>query len=406
MGAAAGSRGLRARTALWLAGAALAASSWAHAAVVVPVEVDLRAEIAAGRFDPARDGVGVRGGQPPLSWEHSLPARPLGDGRYGLELRFERPPFGGQPVPYKFRIERAGQVPGEGWEAGPNHPLYLDRPSPRIARAFGAPAETVLPRRTGTIERLGVVASAHVTPRAVQVWLPPGYAASDTSRHPVLYLQDGQNVFDGRAAVGEWMADETAQRLVEAGAIEPPILVAVDSGAQRVDDYTPTAMAWAGQRIGGGAAAYARFLAEELKPLIDRRYRTRPEPVHTAVGGSSMGGLLTLWLALHRGEVFGSALVVSPAVWWDDFHAVRDVLALAPAPAPRPRLWLDIGLREGDEALAGARQLRQALMARGWTAETLAYAEVPGASHDEISWAARFEGMLRFLYARPAAASR
>ena len=383
------------------------------APVVVPVEIDLREQIRAGRFDPARDTVGVRGSQPPLSWQRSLPAVALGDGRYGVEIRFDRVPFGNQPVQYKFRIERAGQGADEGWEPGRNHALRLLGGS-RIARAFGAEPAEITWTRTGTLERLGRIPSAHVAPRHVQVWLPPGYAAESSRRYPVLYLHDGQNVFDGASAGAEWMVDETAQRLVEAGAIEPPIIVAIDSVNSRILDYTPTAMTLPPQRSGtgrterqgGGAAAYGRFIAEELKPLIDARYRTRPERAATAVGGSSLGGLVSLWLALHRSETFGAALVVSPSVWWDDGFAQRDVLTRDPLPQPRPLLWLDMGAQEGAEALPAARQLQKSLMARGWNDATLRYVEDRDGGHDEASWAARVEGMLRFLYPRPPAPPR
>jgi predicted alpha/beta superfamily hydrolase len=392
----------------------LAFGAAAQAAVTVPVEIDMRAEIAAKRFDPAHDGVGMRGSHPPLSWQQTLPARPAADGRYVMEVRFENLPHGAQPVQYKFRIERSGQGPDEGWEQGRNHQLVLDGPAPRVARAFNAPPAFVPLRRTGTIERLGTVPSAHVLAREVQVWLPPAYGRDTTRRYPVLYLHDGQNVFDSAAAGAEWQVDETAQRLAEAGLIDPPIVVAVDSGRDRTAEYTPTAMTLGPERtglpqartVGGGAPAYARFLAEELKPLIDRRYRTRPEAASTAVGGSSLGGLVSLWIALHRADTFGAALVVSPSVWWDDGFALRDVRGLQTLPDPRPRLWLDMGALEGDEALPAARQLQQALMARGWDATTLRFTEDPAGSHDEASWAARVEGMLRFLYGRPPAASR
>jgi len=397
----------------WAAWVALLLCGGVQAAVTVAFEIDMRNEIAAGRFDPARgDSLGVRGSQAPLSWQRSIPARPVGEGRHAVELHFERVPFGGQPVQYKFRIERPGQGPDDGWETGRNHALRLDGTVPRVARAFNAPPLPVPPRRTGTIEQLGRIDSGHVSPRAVQVWLPPGYARDTARRYPVLYLHDGQNVFDDEAAGAEWQFDETAQRLVEQGAIEPPIVVAVDSGRDRLLDYTPSATTLGPertgsdrpQRVGGGAPAYARFLVEELKPLIDRRYRTRTDAASTAVGGSSLGGLASLWLALHHGQTFGSALVVSPSVWWDDGFAARDAQAWAGDAAARPRLWLDIGALEGAEAIPAMRQLQQALMARGWTSATLAYTEDPDGSHDEASWAARVEGMLRFLYGRPKAA--
>jgi len=391
------------------------AASWAPArsaastAVVVDVEVDLRDEIAAGRFDPARDRIGLRGGWPPLSWQRGLLAEPAGDGRYRLQIVFEHAPPGGQPVQHKFRIERPGLGPDEGWEPGPNRIVELGAARVRIARRFGEPGPGITVRRVGTIESLGRVASRHVAPRDVEVWLPPGYAAGNaSSRHPVLYLHDGQNVFDARAAGAEWQVDEAAQRLCEAGAITPPIIVAVASGPDRLHDYTPTA-AWLsaqrlgqaeGRQVGGGAPAYARFLVEELKPLIDARYRTRAEAAHTAVGGSSLGGLVSLWLALAQPQTFGAALVVSPSLWWDDALALRLTRAWSPPPgASRPRLWLSMGGEEGAEALPALRQLQQALMARGWEGGTLRMVELPDGRHDEASWAALVPPMLEFLYA-------
>ncbi len=396
-----------------LASAPAAGMSAVAPPVVVSMEVDLRDEIAAGRFDPTRDGVGVRGSQAPLSWQLPVPARPLGDGRYRVELRFERVPHGGQPVQYKFRIERPGQVADAGWETGRNHALWLEAPRPRVARAFNAPAPVVPPHRAGTIERLGTVASKYIAPRAVQVWLPPDYAADSSRRYAVLYLNDGQNVFDADAAGAEWQVDEAAQQLALDGVIDAPIIVAVDSVAERIADYTPTAATLGSdrsgsgrpQRSGGGAAAYARFLIDELKPIIDRRYRTRPERLSTAVGGSSLGGLVSLWLALHEGATFGAALVVSPSAWWDNEFARRDVAAWTGADA-RPRLWLDVGAWEGDEAAPAVRRLRDALRTRGWRDADLSYAEAADGSHDEASWSARVPGMLQFLYGRTKTAHR
>ena len=336
-----------ARVAWLLAAALLLAFGAVRAAVVVDFEVDMAGEIAAGRFAPERDQVGLRGGQAPLSWGQPLLMRPLGGGRYGLSVSFADPPRGAQPLQHKFRIERAGAGNDQGWEPGRNHTLALDAVAPRVVRRFGAEAAPGPRRISGTVESLGVVASAHVTPRAVQVWLPPGYAGAPQRRYPVLYLHEGQNVFDAAAAGAEWQVDETAQRLVSAGTVEPMIIVAVDSGPHRTTDYTPTAGvieasgSWLKPpvRAGGGAPAYARFLVSELKPLVDARYRTRPEPAATAVGGSSLGGLVSLWLLLHHPQTFGAALVVSPSLWWDDRFAARDLASVALPARGRPRVW-------------------------------------------------------------------
>lgn len=379
--------------------AALSAAAWADTTLVF--DLDLRAEIAAGRFDPARDRVGLRGGAAPLSWDRPLLATPTDTaGRYALRLTLADDAAGGQPLAYKFRIERGtGQDPSDGWEPGRNHAVLLSGGEVRVARAFGPPASDVPLVRAGHIERLGLVASRHVRPREVQVWLPPGYEQDPQARYPVLYLHDGQNVFDAEAAGAEWQVDEAAQQGVLAGRLRPFIVVAVASTGTRTLDYTPSPMGPPTERQGGGVAAYGRFLAEELKPLIDTRFRTRPAPADTTVGGSSFGGIASLWLALHRPETFGSALVVSPSVWWDEGWVLRDVGASAPS--PRPRLWVDMGAQEGDQAVQLARALDQALRQHGWPAHQLRFVEDPRGSHDEASWARRVPAMLDFLYGRP-----
>ena len=390
----------------------LMAAATAHADVEVQFEADLRAEIVARRFDPAQNSVGLRGSCGPLSWSRSLPMTGLGDGRYTLTLQLsasaQAAACGGQPLQHKFRIERAGQGGDEGWEPGSNHAVQLDGPGPfRVARLFGAAPVPVPSRRAGTVLLLDAVPTTHVLPRPVFVWLPPGYERDTAARYPVLYLHDGQNVFDALASGAEWQVDENAQRLVLAGEVMPFIVVAIpsDRGGDRIRELTPTAMVLppdgsGGLRLslsGGGLAAYARFLIEDLKPVVDARFRTRRGPQSTAVGGSSLGGLASLWLALHHGNTFGAALVVSPSVWWDDEFMLRDPSLRRPA-LPRPRLWLDIGLQEGERAVDGVRRLRDALRERGWSAADLAYTEDPEGRHDEASWARRVEGMLRFLH--------
>ena len=230
------------------------------------------------------------------------------------------------------------------------------------------------------------------------VYRPPGYRDDRVRRFPVLYLHDGQNVFDrATSATGaEWSVDETAQRLIEAGAIEPLIIVGIyNAGERRIDEYTPTR----DQRknIGGKADAYARMLVQEVKPFIDRRYRTLRSAPNTGLGGSSLGGLLTMHLGLRFPTVFNRLAVLSPSVWWDDRAIVRDVEAL-PGKLPL-RIWLDAGTGEGAEVTRDSRMLRDALVRKGWVeGQDLAYLEAEGGGHNEQSWATRVEGVLRFLY--------
>lgn len=232
--------------------------------------------------------------------------------------------------------------------------------------------------------------------RTILVYLPPGYKPRAAQRYPVLYLQDGQNVFDAATSIGEeWHVDETAQGLIESRQIEPLIVVAIyNTGEHRIDEYTPTRVADKG---GGSADLYGRMLVEEIKPLIDRKYKTLPSAASTGLGGSSLGGLLTLHLGLKYPTAFNRLAVLSPSVWWDNRMIVGEVQKL-PAKLPL-RIWLDAGTAEGPEVVADARALRDALVAKGWVPDhDLKYVEAEGAQHNEQSWGARVADVLKFLY--------
>ena len=234
--------------------------------------------------------------------------------------------------------------------------------------------------------------------RTLIVYLPPGYDGQAARRYPTLYFHDGQNVFDKATSVGEeWRADETAQAMIEAGEIEPLIMIGIyNAGEHRIGEYTPTVHA---EKGGGRADAYGRMLVEELKPLIDQTYKTLPGAGSTGMAGSSLGGLLTMHLGLKYPTVFSRLAVLSPSVWWDDRVIVREVESL---PGKLPfRIWLDAGTGEGEEVLTDARRLRDALKGRGWVeGQDLEYREVEGGKHDEASWAMRVGPFLKFLYPR------
>lgn len=276
-----------------------------------------------------------------------------------------------------------------------------------LRRVEAAPARWADLLRAGTgtlsgdVRVLAGVASDHLRlARDVLVWLPAAYRADPSARFPVLYMHDGQNAMDATTAFGgvEWGADETMGALIAAGTAPETIIVAVGNTEDRVPEYTPTVDATYG---GGRAADYGRFLVEELKPLIDRLYRTRPEAAATGVAGSSLGGLVSMWLGLEYPDTFGRLGVISPSVWWDD-RVILDLVAAAPAPIVRPRVWLDIGTAEGSGATAveNTRALRDALIARGWALGVdLGYLEVPGAGHNETAWASRLGGIFAFLLA-------
>lgn len=238
------------------------------------------------------------------------------------------------------------------------------------------------------------------TDRDVLVYLPPDYKRNDARRYPVLYLHDGQNLFDAATSFipgMHWRVGETAQGLIDAGEIEPLIIVGIyNTGTERVEEYTPTADAR--YKMGGKAALYGRLIVEELKPFIDARYRTRRDAANTGLGGSSLGGLVSLYLGLQYPEVFGKLAVLSPAVQWDNKMILREVGAVATR-STRARIWLDMGTNECLPCTANSRLLRDALSAKGWRLDSdLKYFEAEGAQHNEHAWSQRVEPMLRFLF--------
>ena len=238
------------------------------------------------------------------------------------------------------------------------------------------------------------------TRRDLIVYLPPDYAASP-ARYPVLYLQDGQNLFDPSTAFAgiHWRADEIADDCIRRGLAEPLIVVGVyHAGPRRISEYTPTRDSRL--RRGGKGENYASMLAREIKPFIDREYRTRRDAASTGVGGSSLGGLVALTTGLRYPGVFGKLAVMSPSVWWD----ARAVLKIVESwrGRPRPRIWLDAGTAEGNSArqvIDDLRLLRASLESKGWRdGEDLCYREFEGAGHNEAAWAARFGCVLEYLF--------
>jgi predicted alpha/beta superfamily hydrolase len=240
------------------------------------------------------------------------------------------------------------------------------------------------------------------TPRDIVVYLPPGYESA-AAPCPVLYLQDGQNLFDPHTAFGgqDWRADVTADELILRGTVEPLMIVGIyNTGVRRISEYTPTRDPRS--RKGGKGDRYARMMAHEIKPFIDREYRTRRSAVHNGIGGSSLGGLVSLETGLLYPRVFGRLALLSPSVWWDN----RSILEMVRAYKfdGRARIWLDSGTDEGDapeQAVTDLKLLRNALTEKGWCEGVdLRCSEVPGAGHNERAWGARFGDVLQFLFPR------
>ncbi len=240
--------------------------------------------------------------------------------------------------------------------------------------------------------------------RTITVHLPPGYFASPAQRYPVLYLHDGQNLFDpGRSAFGMvWQAGATADRLVRAGRIRPAIMVGIDNTPERLDEYAH----WPDVRhkAGGRGGLYARFVFEELKPFIDRQYRTRGDRSHTGIAGSSMGGLVSLTMATEHHRRFAMCGVLSPSLWWARARALDELEGGAPWMRTM-RFWLCMGTREGQRRghvtphLERTRALVERFDAAGLLpGRDYCYWEVAGGEHNEEAWASRFDKVLLYFF--------
>lgn len=278
----------------------------------------------------------------------------------------------------------------------------MDQPQPQA----GPPATTrwidypASPTSTvvGTLKvSTGQFGPAGSESRRILVYLPASYTDSKR-RYPVIYMHDGQNLFDEATSyAGEWQVDETMQALSAEG-MEAIVVGIPNAGAMRAWDYSPHPHSEFG---GGGADAYVDFLARTVKPLIDGTFRTVPERSHTGIMGSSLGGVVSLYAFFARSETFGFAGVMSPAFWWTEgaiFHLVEQA-SFVPG-----SIYMDVGDNESpevpgrpEEYLSGAIRMDELLRAKGYGPDNLYFMVDPGGQHNETAWARRLPEALRFL---------
>jgi len=232
------------------------------------------------------------------------------------------------------------------------------------------------------------------------VYVPQAFNADPNRFFPVLYLHDGQNLFDPETSFikgNYWRVGEAADAMIASGEVEPLVIVGIyNAGARRINEYTPLE----DRRLGGGNAdAYGQMLVEELKPFVAHHYRTLAGPENCGMGGSSLGGLVTLYLGMRYPEVYGKLAVFSPSVWWRDRVILKYVEGIPQKTGQR--IWLDIGTDEGRRAMPDVRALKRMLVKKGWRpGKDLEYREIPGGQHSEYAWAERVAPMLKFLFPR------
>lgn len=249
----------------------------------------------------------------------------------------------------------------------------------------------------GTVKVLEALHSPQLgNEREVHVYLPPSYAAGDR-RYPVIYMHDGQNLFDRSTSFGEeWEVDQTLEEASAEG-LEAIVVGIHNAGAERLNEYSP--FHDRGHDAGGRGDAYVDFIIQTLKPLIDRDFRTRPERQSTGIAGSSMGGLISLYAFFRNPGTFGFAGVMSPAFWFGG-------RAIYPFVKERPfvpgRIYLDVGTNEGRQELADVRRMNALLEEKGYrTGHDLLMVVEMGGQHNERAWARRLRRELHFLLAVP-----
>jgi enterochelin esterase-like enzyme len=237
------------------------------------------------------------------------------------------------------------------------------------------------------------IPNSYAPGRQITVYLPAGHDAKTPL--PLLLLHDGQNLFEpDRAHVRgqHWQVAESADALIAAGAIPSVVIAGIDhAGEDRGREMTPTP----GDQTGAaGAGIYGRFVMGEVVPHLAREFGVRTDREGIAMGGASLGGLVTLAIARQFPGRIGRLVVMSPSVWWDNRVILRRLRRVGLA--GRPRVWLDIGRREGAQTVTDARLLRQVLLAQ---TSALKYVEDPEGRHSEADWARRLPDALRWLYA-------
>lgn len=229
--------------------------------------------------------------------------------------------------------------------------------------------------------------------RQLRLYLPPGYETSN-KRYPVLYMHDGQNLFDTATAyAGEWKVDETLDATAKEGKLEL-IVVGIDNGAEkRMTELN----AWDNDRIGKGEGReYTDFIVKTVKPMIDRQYRTLPDRANTAIMGSSMGGLASHYALAQYPQVFSKAGVFSPAYW----TAEPAFAFVAAKPVPKDaRLFLLMGGKEGPQMNADVKKMAGVIGKTGHPAKNTVLKIVPQAEHNEAFWAGELREALLWMFA-------
>jgi predicted alpha/beta superfamily hydrolase len=278
-----------------------------------------------------------------------------------------------------------------------------------------APSSAAVGNVVGDLRLHEFSSSVFGNTRMLRVWLPPGYdtPANRTRRYPVLFLNDGQNLFDSTTAIlnpMEWRVDETVSALVASGTIEPLIVVGVDNAGRRgrFREYFPYVDKYLDPpESNPRGSSYPAFLVDEVIPFIEARYRISRDPNERALGGSSAGALAALYTLISRPNTFGRVLIESPSLYVDDYHILRAAASLEQWPE---RIYLGVGTNESGEPeckpstedtelVRDVKRFEAQLLEAGVEPLQIRLLVSPCAVHNERAWAERLPLALTFLFA-------
>lgn len=377
---------------------------WAQSQKVIPIEFS----VAAPPETPADQILYLSGDSVELgSWDAAgVPLHLQSDGRYHTTVSVL------SGIPHKFKVTRGtwGTVERGTGEADIDDHQFTAEPNMVVQSTIitwvdggkSIPGKVTL---TGNF-RLHKKFESKIlgNNRTIIVYLPPDYDSAPDHRYPVLYLQDGQNLFDASTSFAgvEWQVDETAQDLIKSGKIDPVIIVGIYNSPDRTPEFTPFDKTPTGE--DGRGSLYGRFVVEEVKPMIDKTYRTQPDRAHTAIGGAAMGGLISLAIAHNHHDVFGEVAVLDP--WLRDSQTSLLSSWKDNAWMKGTRFYADMGteansLYPGTTQVADLNQLTAQFDAAGLRQGTdYSTATVQNAQHGETAWQKRVGNFLTFLYGR------
>lgn len=323
----------------------------------------------------------VRGSLPPLDWNTGVPMQKLDATTWTVTL---------PGIASGAALEWKPLLNDMTWSKGPNYKAAGGSTTEVAPRFFRDAGEWSIrwPQFQSTLLN---------NARGVYVYLPPTYLENSTARMPVVYMHDGQNLFDPNAAFGgvTWRVAEAMNDAASSGAFREAIVVgAENAGANRIAEYTPTSDPMYG---GGNGDLFLRMLVEELKPKVDSELRTLPGRADTILIGSSLGGLISSYAGVRKADTFGNIGAMSPSVWWDGRVLLTFV---AQTGTTRPlRVYVDSGdSGPSNDGVTDTADLAAAYRALGYAeGSTLKYVVQQGATHTESAWASRLPGALEFL---------